>query len=334
MNIKIKELSFSYNSKNKILKNINLDFEEGILTVVLGPSGCGKTTLLRCIAGLETDFDGHIFIADKDQTNIKPFKRNISMLFQDFALYQALNVKENITLSLVSNNAPKHIIEEKLGIVTKMLGIEDLLMKKVTKLSGGERQRVAVARSLIRNPSVMLLDEPFTSLDAELKKKIRQDFKKNQRAMKLTSIMVTHDQEEAIELADKIVVMKDGQIQQSGTIEEIYNKPVNLFVANFIGSPKINIFEAAKINDLFGPSKSRYYGIRPEHFKIFDGDKVGNDVLLEAQLEDVVYSFPYNKYLFKTKHGEIRIIGNEDSTMKIGNKYKLIVDPTNVIKFN
>lgn len=226
------------------VKNLNLEINDGEFVVFLGPSGCGKTTSLRMIAGLEDPTDGKIFIDEQEITGLNPAKRNVAMVFQSYALYPHMTTLDNIVFPLKMSGIKK-IEREKKGVeVAKLLNIEKLLKKKPPKLSGGEQQRVALARAIIREPKVFLLDEPLSNLDAKLRVKMRFELRKLlKEELKITTIYVTHDQIEAMTMADRIAIMSDGSLQQVGTPIVIFNEPINIFVAEFIGSPPMNLFE-------------------------------------------------------------------------------------------
>ncbi len=231
------------------LKNVSLVFEDGAFTALLGPSGSGKTTLLYIIAGIYRPSSGRIYFGSRDVTNLPPNKRNIGLVFQNYALYPHMTVYENIAFPLKLRKLPKSKIDEKVHEVAKLLHIEDLLDRYPSQLSGGQQQRVAMARALVKEPDVLLLDEPLSNLDALLRVKIRAELKRLQKDLGITTIYVTHDQAEALAMADKIVVIDRGVVQQVGTPDEVYNKPRNLFVASFIGSPPANLINAKVVKE-------------------------------------------------------------------------------------
>ena len=286
-NVEVKNISFSY-GKTEILKDLSLDIREGEFMVLLGPSGCGKTTLLNCIAGLLDLTDGQIWIEDDNVTWKEPKDRHIGMVFQSYALYPSMTVEKNLSFGLRMMNTPKNIINKKIEKASNLLQINELLKRKPSQLSGGQRQRVAIGRALVRDAKVFLFDEPLSNLDAKLRAELRYEIKKLHRDLSNTMIYVTHDQIEAMTLADRISVMKDGLIQQLDTPKQIYNKPANLFVAGFIGSPSMNFlnakFDKTNQNLIVGKQHiniSKYenfnnlidnqeviFGIRPENIKI------------------------------------------------------------------
>ncbi|CAN7275908.1 ABC transporter ATP-binding protein [Pararhizobium sp. LjRoot235] len=241
--LKITDLRKSYGSL-EILKNINLEIEEGGFLVLVGPSGCGKSTLLNTIAGLEPITSGEISINGRSVAGLHPSKRDIAMVFQSYALYPNMTVAGNIAFGMEIRGVPKEEREKAIHQVADMLQIGHLLERKPSQLSGGQRQRVAMGRALVRNPQVFLFDEPLSNLDAKLRVDMRTEIKRLHQRMKTTIVYVTHDQIEAMTLATKIAVLKDGVLQQFGTPAEIYNNPANLFVADFMGSPAMNLLSA------------------------------------------------------------------------------------------
>ena len=222
------------------LKDIQLSIKDGEFLILVGPSGCGKSTLMNCIAGLESISGGAILIDDEDVSGMSPKDRDIAMVFQSYALYPTMSVRENIEFGLKIRKLPQAAIDEEVARVAKLLQIEHLLARKPAQLSGGQQQRVAMGRALARRPKIYLFDEPLSNLDAKLRVEMRTEMKLMHQRLKTTTVYVTHDQIEAMTLGDKVAVMKDGIIQQFGTPQQIYNDPANQFVASFIGSPPMN----------------------------------------------------------------------------------------------
>lgn len=229
--------------KLRAVHGINLEIYDGEFVVLVGPSGCGKSTTLRMIAGLEDISDGEISIADRVVNDLPPRERNISMVFQNYALYPHMTVRENLGFSLKIANADEDVITRKVAEASDILGLNDLMERKPSQLSGGQRQRVAMGRAIVRSPDVFLFDEPLSNLDAKLRNQMRVEIKKLHQKVGNTIIYVTHDQVEAMTLADRIVLMQDGHIVQVGTPLELFNSPVNTFVATFIGSPPMNLID-------------------------------------------------------------------------------------------
>ncbi|MHA7881159.1 MAG: ABC transporter ATP-binding protein [Saccharospirillum sp.] len=240
--LKIENVNKSF-GETHILKGINLDIPDGEFVILVGPSGCGKSTLLNCIAGLEEVTSGAIRLGKNDVTNMAPRDRDIAMVFQSYALYPNMNVYKNIAFGLEIRKMPKAEIEAEVQRVAKLLQIEHMLDRKPSQLSGGQRQRVAMGRALARRPQIYLFDEPLSNLDAKLRVEMRTEMKKLHQRLATTIVYVTHDQIEAMTLADRIAVMKDGIVQQFGTPQEVYDDPANIFVAGFMGSPSMNFLE-------------------------------------------------------------------------------------------
>ena len=286
--VELRNVSKRYGSV-EVISNLSLGIEEGSFTALLGPSGCGKSTMLRMIAGLEEITEGTCSIAGSDVTNTPPAQRGVAMVFQNYALYPHLTVRQNIAFSMSLARVPKATQKERVDSVARMLQLGELLERRPAQLSGGQRQRVAIGRALVRDPRVFLFDEPLSNLDAALRSAMRVELARLHQDVKTTMIYVTHDQVEAMTLADKIVVLDRGEISQVGTPLELYNQPANRFVASFIGSPAMNFFGAqlqsvengvssmtlpggnvASVRTRSGkaPSGSLEVGIRPEHLKI------------------------------------------------------------------
>ena len=294
--IVIKNLEKSF-GENKVINNFNIDIKDGEFIVLVGPSGCGKSTLLRMVSGLESIDQGEIFLDTKLINNLIPSKREIAMVFQSYALYPHMNVFENMSFGLKMEKISKNEINEKVNHAATTLQIEDLLERKPKQLSGGQRQRVAIGRAITRNPKVFLFDEPLSNLDAALRSEMRVEISKLHKKLKSNIIYVTHDQIEAMTLADRIVVLNKGIIEQFGTPKEIYNDPNNIFVAEFIGSPKMNIIKINKeqivnsntINlfknkitfENFNFKDEIYLGIRPEDISLKDNHEVQLEVKIE-----------------------------------------------------
>jgi multiple sugar transport system ATP-binding protein len=267
---------------NVIIKGLDLTIREGEFVALVGPSGCGKSTLLRMIAGLESITDGEIALDGEVINDLSPQARNIAMVFQNYALYPHMTVEDNLGFSLKMQSVKKAEIDERVAKVAATLGLSNLLKRKPGQLSGGQRQRVAMGRAILRSPRVFLFDEPLSNLDAKLRVEMRTEIKALHQRLNATMVYVTHDQVEAMTMADRIVVLKDGVIEQVGTPLELYDRPRNAFVAGFIGSPSMNLLSGTVDRDSFitddglrlplnnvpaaNHGKRVLYGVRPEHF--------------------------------------------------------------------
>jgi multiple sugar transport system ATP-binding protein len=241
--VSLKDVNKSFGAVN-VIKNIDLEIAEGEFVVLIGPSGCGKSTLLRMIAGLEAITSGELLIDGTRMNDVSPRERGISMVFQSYALYPHMTCAQNMAFSLKLSGASKEEMAEKVGRAARVLGLEPYLDRYPRQLSGGQRQRVAMGRALVREPSVFLFDEPLSNLDAKLRVKMRAELKELHQKLRTTTIYVTHDQIEAMTLADRIVVLRDGRIEQIGSPLELYDNPANAFVGTFLGSPSMNLFTA------------------------------------------------------------------------------------------
>jgi multiple sugar transport system ATP-binding protein len=281
--VEIREVKKAFGS-TQILHGVSVDIEDGQFVVLVGPSGCGKSTLLRMLAGLENITGGEIAIGDRVVNKVPPKDRDIAMVFQNYALYPHMTVYQNMAFSMKLAGAPKEVMDQEVQKAARILGLEQLLHRFPRQLSGGQRQRVAMGRAIVRNPQVFLFDEPLSNLDAKLRVQMRSEIKDLHQRLKVTTVYVTHDQIEAMTMADKIVVMNHGRIEQAGAPLELYDRPANLFVAGFIGSPAMNML-AGRIKDgsfidgggTHWPLPPAYagregaevvYGIRPEHLRL------------------------------------------------------------------
>ena len=355
--LKIEDLSKNFGT-TEVLKKINLDIDEGNFLVLLGPSGCGKSTLLNIIAGLETINEGNVYIDDYNVSKVEPKDRNIAMVFQSYALYPSMNVKENMIFGLKQAKASKEKIEEQLKKVSSFLKVDELLNRKPSQLSGGQRQRVAIGRALVREPRIFLFDEPLSNLDAKLRVEMRREIKKLHQTLKTTVVYVTHDQTEAMSLGTKIAIMNHGVIQQNDTPENIYNKPSNTFVADFIGSPSMNLIKgkiikksdqllfvgndsnAAQIpinNYNFNKkieldNKEVYFGIRPEHINYKKSNEEDFEIKLKAELSEYIG----NEQIITFNYSEQEILAKFPSTKKIeiNKEISLYFDLTQISLFD
>jgi len=304
--VELKNVTKVYDKNVTAVKNANLSIHDTEFLVLVGPSGCGKSTLLRMIAGLEDITDGTIEISDKLVNDVPPKDRNIAMVFQNYALYPHMTVRENMAFGLKLRKFPKKEINERVQTAAEILNIKDLLDRKPKALSGGQRQRVAVGRAIVRQPDVFLFDEPLSNLDAKLRVQMRIEITKLHQKLSATMIYVTHDQVEAMTMGDRIVVMNDGVIQQVDTPLNLYNNPQNIFVAGFIGSPAMNFCEGEIIEDKILQFKTESFaipiktalrqqlgnfkntkiimGARPEHFYVAI-EPVENKTSIQAKVE-------------------------------------------------
>jgi multiple sugar transport system ATP-binding protein len=246
----LKNISKTYPNGQEAVRNVSFEADSGEFLVLVGPSGCGKTTVLRMIAGLESISQGELYFDDKLMNDTLPKERDIGMVFQNYALYPHLTVFANLAFPLTIKKEDKNVIKKNVDEISEMLELSSYLKRKPKELSGGQRQRVALGRALIRKPKAFLFDEPLSNLDAKLRMQMRSEIVNLQRRLGITSIYVTHDQVEAMTMGTKLVVMKDGTVQQMATPEVLYKKPENLFVACFIGSPQMNLFKGKLMNDV------------------------------------------------------------------------------------
>lgn len=308
-----------------VIKDVDLEINKGEFVVFVGPSGCGKSTLLRLIAGLETLTSGEIVIADRPVMDLPPSERGIAMVFQSYALYPHMTVFHNMAFSLSLRGLPKSQIQERVEVAAKILQMEHLLERRPAALSGGQRQRVAIGRAIVRNPEVFLFDEPLSNLDAALRHDTRVEIAKLHNQLGATTIYVTHDQVEAMTLADKIVVLKDGVVMQVGAPMDLFNDPGNEFVASFLGSPKMNFF-GGKLTGLSESGETAGFegvgisvdavrlvssnkkagdearlGIRPQHLRLDDNGQLKGKITLVERLgtETVVELFDSEGKMFR-----------------------------------
>ncbi|MCB2295582.1 sn-glycerol-3-phosphate ABC transporter ATP-binding protein UgpC [Clostridium algoriphilum] len=359
-NLSLRHLNKVYTGNVTAVKDFNLEIEDKEFIVFVGPSGCGKSTTLRMIAGLEDISQGEIYIGDKLVNNVAPKDRDIAMVFQNYALYPHMTVYDNMAFALKLRKIPKNEIKQKVTGVAKVLDIEDLLQRKPKALSGGQRQRVALGRAIVRNPKVFLMDEPLSNLDAKLRAQMRTEISKLHHKLQTTFIYVTHDQTEAMTMGTRIVVMKNGLIQQVDTPRMIYEHPVNMFVAGFIGSPQMNFIEvkvlvqngevvlafnneiiilpkdkAKIIKEKSYINKSVIMGIRPENIEDrSDFIEEHKDAVIEAQVE-VTELMGAETYIYM-KNEDTNIVArvNGSSPAKAGDKIKMALDASKIHIFD
>ena len=277
--IKISQVKKTYQGNVTAIHGLDLDIEDGEMVVLVGPSGCGKSTLLRMIAGLETITDGTISIGGDVVNRKEPAERDIAMVFQNYALYPHMSVRQNLEYGLKNRGTPREEVDRRVNEAARVLEIAPFLERKPRQLSGGQRQRVAMGRAIVRQPKAFLFDEPLSNLDAKLRGQMRIEIRRLQRSLKTTSVYVTHDQLEAMTLADRLVVMNAGRIEQVGKPIELYDRPASLFVAGFIGSPPMNLFQFDALSrvteqDLAAalPENTDIVGIRPDRIEAGRGD--------------------------------------------------------------
>ena len=356
--LKINDINKNF-GKTEVLKGINLDIKHGEFLVLLGPSGCGKSTLLNTIAGLETSNSGDILIDDHIVNNMEPSDRDIALVFQSYALYPAMTVRKNVTFGLEQRKTPKEKIAKALDDVSNLLQITQLLDRKPSQLSGGQRQRVAMGRALVRDPKIFLFDEPLSNLDAKLRVEMRREIKKLHQKLGTTIVYVTHDQTEAMSLGTNIAIMDHGLIQQCDTPKNIYNKPESIFVADFIGSPSMNLIEGKLFKDnngiIFIPSDSNdnvkipirnysfkknfegaeisaYLGIRPEHIYF---EKINPDCF-EINLKSELLEYTGHEQIVTFDYFGQQVLGKFASTLdiNINNDLKLNIDMSQISLFD
>ena len=323
--VEFKNVDKVYESnKTKTIDNLNLEINDKEFLVLVGPSGCGKSTILRMIAGLESISTGELFIGDELVNNVHPKDRDIAMVFQNYALYPHMTIKENMAFGLKMRKFPKDEIEKRVLEAAKILNLEEYLDKRPKQLSGGQRQRVALGRAMVREPKVFLMDEPLSNLDAKLRVQMRSEIKKLHKKISTTFVYVTHDQVEALTMGDRIVILNKGYIQQIGTPQEVYSNPDNIFTAGFVGSPAMNFFDAkviseneieiqnqkinlptnlsdvVKNNNLLG--QEVIFAIRPEFFNSNSGTKIEvTPVLIELLGSEKLVHFHFEDKKFCAK---------------------------------
>ncbi|MEM1515840.1 MAG: ABC transporter ATP-binding protein [Candidatus Bathyarchaeia archaeon] len=318
------------------VNNLNLEIADKEFMVLLGPSGCGKTTTLRCIAGLEDPDEGEIYIGDRLVNDLPPKDRDVAMVFQSYALYPHMSVFDNIAFPLRIRKIPKNEVEKKVKEVADLLKISHLLNRKPRQLSGGERQRVALGRAIVRNPQVFLMDEPLSNLDAKLRVYMRAELKRLQKELGVTTIYVTHDQVEAMSMADRIAIMNLGVLQQIGTAYEVYNYPSNFFVAGFIGSPPMNFIDCTireNNNSVLIDSGEFTFMLPDEIGKLVKEKITSSEIILGIRPEDIVIE----KKCSSAKgliEGEIYVtepMGNEIIVdVKVGDKILKVKSPVEI----
>ena len=284
--IRLENISKTFN-EDRVVKNISLTIKDGSFTVLVGPSGCGKSTILRMLAGFEQQTEGNIWIDGKLVNDLAPSKRDIAMVFQNYALYPTMTVKGNIEFGLANRKVPKKERNQLIAEIAEIVGLTDHLNKKPDKLSGGQRQRVALARAMVKKPKVFILDEPLSNLDAKLRTQMRTELIQLHEKLGTTFVYVTHDQVEAMSMGDEIIILNKGVVQQKAAPIDVYQNPGNLFAAEFIGQPPMNVFEKADFAGIIDslPEAAQYIGFRPEHAGIsMEAAPVPHTIELESEI--------------------------------------------------
>ena len=343
--VAIRDVRKAFGATN-VIHGVDISIGDGEFVVLVGPSGCGKSTLLRMIAGLENITAGEIRIGERVVNHVPPKERDVAMVFQNYALYPHMTVADNMAFSMKLRGAPKNEIDERVNRAAAILGLSQLLQRFPRQLSGGQRQRVAMGRAIVRDPQVFLFDEPLSNLDAKLRVQMRTEIKELHQRLKTTTIYVTHDQIEAMTMADKIVVMHDGLVEQIGAPLDLYDRPDNLFVAGFIGSPAMNMlnghirangsvaFEGpAGVKFALGTAPSgsdgrpAVFGVRPEHFALADDGA-------EAEVQVVEPTGSELQVVAKLGGSDIIAVFRERHQFKPGDKIRLKPDPRLVHLFD
>ncbi len=344
MDIRIENLTKTYGSLNAV-DHMNLKINDGELVGLLGPSGCGKSTTLFMLSGLTTPTEGKIFFGDKDVTSIPPEDREIGLVFQNYALYPHMTVEDNITFPLINRGVKKAQAKEEALEIAKVVKIDQYMNRKPSELSGGQQQRVAIARALVKKPQVLLLDEPLSNLDAKLRVATREEIRRIQQEVKITTIFVTHDQEEAMSISDRIAVMKEGVLQQYEVPQTMYLNPANEFVANFLGTPEINNIEVDVKDGVISsgdvvlrkganlPDGHYHAGIRPESFYVNDDGisftvdnlrMTGRDLLLFTKMGEKVVRVLVHSYMQVSEGDTVKTSVREGHILVFDNQQKLI----------
>ncbi|MEZ8610961.1 ABC transporter ATP-binding protein [Vibrio sp. 10N.222.51.C8] len=356
----LKQIRKTYrNADNETLKGIDISIDSGEFLILVGPSGCGKSTLMNTIAGLENISSGEIVIDGVDVAQVEPKDRDIAMVFQSYALYPNMTVRGNIAFGLKIRKMPQEEIDAEVNRVAEMLQIEQLLDRKPSQLSGGQRQRVAMGRALARRPKLYLFDEPLSNLDAKLRVEMRHQIKRLHQKLNTTIVYVTHDQIEAMTLADRIAVMKDGELQQLGTPQEIYTKPNNMFVAGFMGSPSMNFIktmvdldeEQNPIIKVTGTAEQEHHirlpqsmreqdgkevviGLRPEHITEQESEDVSATTKLDLQLEVLEPTGPDTIAMVKVNNQEVACRLSPEFEVSVGQMAPLHFDLSKAVFFD
>ena len=317
-NIELKEINHYY-GKEQVLHNVNISIKEGEFFTLLGPSGCGKTTILRIMGGFIKPSNGNIYVGEKDITNLEPEHRNMGTVFQNYALFPNMTVEENVAYGLKIKKLPKKEITQKCDKYLELVGMKDYRKKKIDELSGGQQQRVAIARALATEPTMLLLDEPMSNLDIALRVKMREEIREIQQKIGITTLFITHDQQEALAISDKIAVMDNGRVLQVGTPMEVYQNPVNNFVANFVGTS--NIIEKQYYDKLGIVEKNKdYLYKRPEEMILLKDAEENR--FLKVKIENKKFLGPIIEYIVSNNNKSYQVTElnrlNNSEKFKIG----------------
>ena len=328
----LKDICKSF-GETAVVKHVDLTIEDGAFSVIVGPSGCGKSTILRMIAGLEQPTSGEIWISGKCVNYVPPGKRDIAMVFQNYAIYPTMSVRDNIEFGLKNRRVPKEERDSLIGDVSEIVGLTEYLGRKPSELSGGQRQRVALARAMVKKPSVFLMDEPLSNLDAKLRNQMRSELIQLHDRLGTTFIYVTHDQVEAMSMGNKIVIMNQGEIMQVGKPMTVYHCPENIFSAQFIGTPPMNILAAEGLHDaVCCPPGCRYVGVRPERISL--DRECGEALVLPAVVQTRELLGAEAVYTFESEAGKIQMKNYSEYLPEPGEKVNLIIERKHLFFFD
>lgn len=322
--IELKKVTKKYDD-HAVIENLDLKIPDGRFTILVGPSGCGKTTLLRMIAGIEPTTDGEVIIDGQNMNSIQPSKRSIAMVFQNYAIYPTMTVRGNIEFGLKNNRVPKEERNRRIADVCKTVGLTEYLSRKPSTLSGGQRQRVALARAMVKNPQVFLMDEPLSNLDAKLRTSMRTELIELHERIGATFVYVTHDQVEAMAMADMIVLMNEGKIMQTGSPSDIYLDPENVFAAQFIGTPSMNIIKNGNADNI-------QFGFRPEK-AILTSDKT--DMVICSRGKVMTREMLGAETIYKIRVNDISIMAKSaDDSFKVNDTVYISLSEDSIYYFN
>jgi sn-glycerol 3-phosphate transport system ATP-binding protein len=323
----LENVTKKFNDDRVAVNNISLEINDGDFCVFVGPSGCGKSTTLRMIAGLETQTSGKIYIDGKDVSNVRPAKRGVAMVFQNYALYPTMTVRENIEFGLINNKVEKSERDRLIDEIAEVVSLRDYMNSLPQELSGGQRQRVALARAMVKKPKVFILDEPLSNLDAKLRVQMRNELIKLHKRLETTFIYVTHDQVEAMSMGDEIVVLNNGEIMQVDSPSYLYNNPKDVFVAQFIGTPPMNVFRSEDVKNYFLSIDPyiKYIGFRPEDAKLYKSRvQIPNSIVMGANIDTVEVLGSEIIYTLNTKFGDLKVKDFDKSNILSGEAYIVV----------